>query len=165
MPPLTGVGGTARSTGMKTPFASLLLLALAACASAPPKTASFPEAQNIVNQTMAKNTKLAHLTIHGVAAGDTRSRVIASSASARLGTWSDPEDTGAIESGQPVTLKEGDNLEYTAPIRDASGRTIGAVGVTIKGGAGTPADIVLAWAKEVALEVSAAVAAAGKPLW
>jgi hypothetical protein len=148
----------------RCPFACFLLLAFAACAS-PPKSASFPEAQTLVEQVARKHTEVSRLTLHAVTAGDPKSRVIASTLPERLNTWSDPEDKKAMDSGQPVTLKEGDQLDYTAPVKDASGKSIASVGVTVKGGAGATEATQTAKAKAVADEVAAAVLAAGKPLW
>jgi iron complex outermembrane receptor protein len=149
---------------MNRRHAPWVFLALAACGS-PPPTASYPEAQSIVQQVAIENPDVVRLTIHAIATGTSRSRVIASTAAQRLGTWSDPEDLDVMKTGTPVMLEEGGNLDYTAPVTGAGGRTIATVGVTVAGAAGATEDARLARAKAVAAEVSAAVVGARKPLW
>lgn len=143
---------------------ALCLLALAACAT-PPKPASFPQAQSIIDQAAAKHPDVVRLTLHASAGGESRSRVVASNVPAKLDDWSDPEDTEAIRTGKTTTLKEGRNLDYTAPVMDASGRAIAAIGVTVGGADKMSEAQQLAKAKAVAAEVSSAILAAGKPLW
>ena len=148
---------------MKQLFACATLI-LAACASAPP-TASYSDAQAIVQQVAQKNPDVQRLTLHAIAAGTSRCRVIASTAAQRLGTWSDPEDVDVLKSGKPVTLKEHGNVDYTAPLSDAGGHTIATVGVTLAVPAGGTEESTVVRAKAVAAEVAAAVLAAGKTLW
>jgi hypothetical protein len=58
--------------------------------------------------------------------------IIACSVSERIGRKSDPEDLKAMNSGQPVVLKEGKNFDVTLPLPDSTGKVIGAIGLTIK---------------------------------
>lgn len=140
--------------------ALLLCLGLAACSA--PGTGSFPAAQETLDQVAAKHADLVRLTLHAVPRDSDRSRIIASNLPAKLGAWSDPEDLTAMETQQPVVLREGDHLDYTAPVVDSSGKAIAAVGVTVKGA--TEAEM-LASAKTIASELSAAILGAGQPLW
>jgi len=141
---------------------SILILGLASCSSTGPGPASYPEAQRIVEKVVAQHADVVRLTIHAVPARGDRSRVIASNVADKLDDWSDPEDIQAMETKKSVTLKEGGNLDYTLPVIDASGKAIAAVGVTVKG---TDEAAMQASAKKVAGELSAAILAAGKPLW
>lgn len=143
-------------------LASLLLLGLAACASREPGRASYPEAQRIVDSVASRHSDLVRLTIHAVPHDSSRSRVVASNVAAKLDDWSDPEDLRAMETKQPVTLDEGQLLDYTAPVVDASGQAIAAVGVTVKGANEASK---LATAKGIADELSAAILSSAKPLW
>lgn len=143
-------------------LAPLVLLGLAACASHEAGRASFPEAQRIVDNIASRHSDLVRLTIHAVPQHTSKSRVVASNVAAKLDDWSDPEDLRAMETKQPVTLNEGQFLDYTAPVVDASGHAIAAVGVTVKG-ANEAAK--LATAKSIAGELSSAILASGKPLW
>lgn len=143
-------------------LASLLVAGLAACASHGPGRASYPEAQRIVDGVAARHADAVRLTIHAVPHDTSKSRVIASNVAAKLDDWSDPEDVRAMQTKQPVTLSEGQLLDYTAPVVDASGKAIAAVGVTVKGASEAAK---LATAKSIASELSSAILASGKPLW
>ncbi len=143
-------------------LASLAFLGVVACASPDHGRASYPEAQHIVEQVAARHPDVVRLTIHAMPAKSSHSRIIASNVHAKLGKASDPEDLHAMETKQPVTLSEGQNLDYTAPVVDASGKAIAAIGVTVKGASEAAK---LATAKLIAGELSSAILASGKPLW
>lgn len=143
-------------------LAPLVFLGLAACASHEPGHASYPEAQRIVESVASRHADAVRVTIHAVPHDMSKSRVVASNVAAKLDDWSDPEDLRAMETKQPVTLNEGQFLDYTAPVVDASGKAIAAVGVTVKG---ANEAVKLATAKRIAGELSSAILASGKPLW
>ncbi len=146
---------------MKTP-SSLLLLVTVACSSPAPAPTRFPEAQRIVEHVAARHTDVVRLTIHAVPSGTARNIVVASSVAAKLGAASDPEDVEAMTSKRAVALEEGGHLDYTAPVLDASGTSIAAVGVTVKG----PSEAAMRTSAEaIARELAGAILAAGKPLW
>lgn len=141
---------------------SILFLGALACSTPGPGHASYPAAQSIVEKVASKHTDLVRLTIQAVPHDGSRSRVIASTSKAKLDDWSDPEDLQAMQTKEPVTRMEGHDLDYTAPVIDTSGKAIAAVGVTVKG----PNEAaMLASAKGIAGELSAAILSAGKPLW
>lgn len=141
---------------------SILVLGLSACSSTGPGPAAYPEAQRIVEKLAAQHADVVRLTIHAVPTHGDKSRVIASNVADKLDDWSDPEDIQAMETRKSVTLKEGSNLDYTVPVVDASGKAIAAIGVTVKG---ADEATMQASAKKIAGELSAAILAAGKPLW
>lgn len=142
--------------------APILLLGLAACSSQSAAHSSFPEAQRIVEQVAARHADVVRLTVHAVPSQAKTSRVIASNVPAKIDDASDPEDIQAMETKQSVTLEEGDHLDYTAPVIDASGKAIAAVGITVKG---TSEAAMRTSAEAIARELSSALLAAGKPLW
>src|SRR6266581_1202821 len=51
---------------------------------------------------------------------------------ARVGKKSDPEDIKAMQTGRAVVLKEEGNFDVTLPLHTASGKVIGAIGLTFK---------------------------------
>ena len=112
-------------------IATLGILLLAACSSGPSPMA-FDEAQGMVDEVATRHSDLVRLTIHAVPTGQKRSRVIASNVASKLDQWSDPEDLEAMQTGEPVTLMEGDDLDYTVPVMQ-NGKAVAAVGVTVKG--------------------------------
>jgi hypothetical protein len=137
------------------------LLAFAGCASGP-EPATFPAAQAIVDQVTARHQDIVRLSIHAVPPGTEKSRVVASNVKDKLDDWSDPEDIKAMETKQPVTMDEGKDLDYTAPVIDSSGKAIGAVGVTVKG---TDRAKMLSSAQAIAREVSTAILSAPSRPW
>jgi len=139
-----------------------MLIGLAGCATSHPAPRAFPEAQAIVDEIMVRHSDLVRLTIHAVPAGGHRSRVIASTYPGKLNQWSDPEDVETLETGEPVEMTEGADLDYTAPVLDSSGAVIAAVGVTVTG---TARPAMLASAKEIAGETSRAIVDAPGKLW
>lgn len=141
---------------------SILFLGLAACSTPGKEHAKYPEAQRIVEDVASRHSEIVRLTVHAVPSQAKSSRVIASNLSTKLDDASDPEDIKAMETKQSVTLKEGDHLDYTAPVIDASGKAIAAVGVTVKG---ANEAAMRTSAETIARELSSALLAAGKPLW
>ncbi len=143
-------------------LAALLVLGAVSCSSPAPKASAHPEAQRIVDHVVSQHPDIVRLTIHAVPHGESRSRIVASNVAAKLGAWSDPEDARAMATKEPVTLEEGGNLDYTAPVIDGSGKAIAAVGVTVKG---TNKTDMLTSAMMIAGEMSASILEAHEPLW
>lgn len=123
-------------------------------------------AQGIIDGIVAKNPDVVRLTIHAIPTGGAESKIIACNLADRIGRASDPEDLNAMKTGNAVVLKEGENIDYTAPIRDAAGKPIAATGITLVGPkAGESEADRVAKAESLAKEIQAAVQAAGKTLW
>lgn len=143
-----------------------LTLCFAACVSRPPnegpQPVHYPEAMAIVERVAAKHKDAVRLSIHAVPREESKSRVVASSLPAKLDDWSDPEDLRAMETKQPVTMREGANLDYTLPVIDRSGAVVAAVGVTVRG---SDEKAMLASAETIAREVAGAILEASQPLW
>lgn len=140
---------------------ALTLLCVAACASGP-EPRSFPEAQAMVDAVAARHGDVVRLTIHAVPSDGDRARVIASTSADKLGKWSDPEDLEALDNAVPITLMEGDDLDYTAPVVGAGGEPIAAVGVTVSG---TDEGAMKASATAIAAELADAIRAAPTLPW
>jgi hypothetical protein len=153
---------------MRSTVIALAVLALGAvsCQSQPPAPKSdFPAAQALIDATVAEHTDLVRLTIHAVPTGQTQSRIIACNLAEKIGKASDPEDLEAMETGKTVILKEGDNLDVTAPILDKRGKAVAAAGITLRIPGGAAEDEVVEEAKAIAAELTSAIQAAPVPLW
>jgi len=142
--------------------ALILVLGLAACSSSVADHSAYPKVQRIVDEVAARHAEVVRLTVHAVPSNAKTSRVIASNIGAKIGDASDPEDIRAMQTKQAVALEEGDHLDYTAPVIDASGEAIAAEGVTVKGSSKAR---MRANAESIARELSSALIAADKPLW
>jgi len=125
----------------------------------------FSKAQGLVDNIVSKHPDLVRLTIHAVPAGEEGSRIIACNIKEKIGKLSDPEDLEAMKTGRTVTLKEGDNLDVTAPIRDEAGMPIAATGITLRFEKRESENEVIEKAKSIAEELTKAIQNAEKPLW
>jgi hypothetical protein len=144
----------------------LVLVALVgSCHTASKKGQDFPEARQLVRQTVARHPNLVRLTIHAVPAGRTDSRIIACNVLEKIGKLSDPEDLEAVKTGKTVVLREGNNLDVTAPILDKTGRAIAATGITLALSPGRSEKDLRNEADKIARELTLAIQAANRPLW
>ena len=125
----------------------------------------FKKAQELVNNMVSKHPDLVRLTIHAVPAGKEASIIIACNIKEKIGKPSDPEDLEAMKTGKTVTLKEGDNLDVTAPIVDKVGKPVAATGITLRFKKGESENEVIEKAKSIAEELTTAIQNADKPLW
>ncbi len=124
-----------------------------------------PEAQQIIEKLVSKHNGLVRLTIHAVPTGKGASEIIACNIQKKIGQPSDPEDLEAMKTNKTITLKEGNNLDVTAPVCDKSGKPIAATGITLSFQKGETEADVIAKAQGIALELTAAIHNAGKRLW
>lgn len=97
-------------------------------ALAQPKTLS----QKLVDELAKKHPELVRIGLHVTPPGSAENIIVASNVAAKIGQKSDPEDLQAMKSGRPVVLKEGTNFDVTLPLHDATGKVIGAIGLTLK---------------------------------
>jgi hypothetical protein len=70
-----------------------------------------------------------------------------------------------MKTGKPVVLREGDNLDVTAPIVDKAGKPIAATGITLRCAPGADEDVLTKEAAAVARELTTAIQAAEHTLW
>ena len=125
----------------------------------------FVDAQRLVEQTVSKHEGVVRLTIHAVPTGETRSRIIACNIRETLGKASDPEDLEAMRTKKGVVLREGDNLDVTAPIVDKAGNAVAATGITLACPTNAKEEALVEKAKAIAQELSKGIQEAKKPLW
>lgn len=125
----------------------------------------FREVQALVDNTVAKYPDIARLTIHAVPAGKEGSRIIACNIKEKIGSFSDPEDLEVLKTNKAVILREGDNLDVTAPICDKAGKPVAATGITLRFRKGETQTHVVEKAKSIAKELTAAIQNSDSPLW
>jgi iron complex outermembrane receptor protein len=89
-------------------------------------------AQRLVDELAKKHPELVRIGLHATPAGSSENIIVASNVAAKLGQKSDPEDLRAMETGRPVVLREGENFDVTLPLHDATGKVIGAIGLTLR---------------------------------
>ncbi len=87
-------------------------------------------AQKLVDELAGKHPELARIGLHVTPPHHRENIIVASNVPSKIGQKSDPEDLKTMQTGKPVVLKEGANFDVTLPLHDASGRTIGAIGLT-----------------------------------
>ena len=89
-------------------------------------------AQKLVDEFVAQHPQLVRVGLHVTPLNRSQNVIIASNVPEKVGQKSDPEDLQAMQSGKPIVLKEGEDFDVTLPLHDASGRVIGAIGLTFK---------------------------------
>lgn len=89
-------------------------------------------AQKLVDEVVARHPELVRIGLHVMPPAGAENVVIASNIPDKIGQKSDSEDLSAMGSRRPVVLKEGNDFDVTLPLRDASGRIIGAIGLTFE---------------------------------
>jgi hypothetical protein len=116
---------------MKRPLRGLLALFI--CAVTAPALAQIPlkiYAQELVDRTVAAHPDLLVAVMH-VTPPNARENVIIASNIGRIGKPADEDDLRVIQTGKPnVEVSHGgERFEVELPLRDASGSTIGALGL------------------------------------
>lgn len=151
---------------MRKMLIPVLTLALVACSTsrgshaADAARVADPAMQTIVDRMAAAHAEIARLSIHRMPPGESKMWIVASTTKGRVGEVSDEEDLEAMRTGQPVTMREGHNLDYTEAVQDQAGKTIAVVGVTISGAANRSQDEQMNLAKRVAGETANAIRSA-----
>jgi hypothetical protein len=135
----------------------LAILATAGCRSAT-RCETCAAAQSVVESVAKQHSDCTRLTLHCMGQGG--ATACASTAAARIGKPSDPEDLRAMQSGETVVLDEPGALDVTIPIRAEGGKFRTACGVTLETGRMTREELV-AKATTIAKAVEAGVAGCG----
>ena len=125
----------------------------------------FRKAQELVEGMASKHPDLVRLTIHADPTGEETSRIIACNIKEKIGKPSDPEDLEAMKTGETVVLREGDNLDVTAPIWNKAGKPVAATGITLRFGKEETESDVVKKATAIAKELNTAIQNAKKTLW
>ena len=125
----------------------------------------FRKAQELVEGMASKHPDLVRLTIHADPTGEETSRIIACNIKEKIGKPSDPEDLEAMKTGETIVLREGDNLDVTAPIWNKAGKPIAATGITLRFGKEETESDVVKKATAIAKELNTAIQNAKKTLW
>ena len=136
------------------------LLFVGACQSGP--SSDYPAAQQVVSDIAASHDDIVRLSLHAHPEGKEGVMCIASTSAEKAGKPSDDEDVKALAEGEVVEMMEGENYDYTAPIKDHNGAVFAVVGVTVSGGDSAS---MKAMAEEIAHEVARAVNTSPNPLW
>jgi hypothetical protein len=89
-------------------------------------------AQRLVDELAAKHPALVRIALHVTPPNKDDNIIIACNLPERNGRKSDPEDLKVMKTGLPIVLREEKNFDVTLPLYDATGRTIGAIGLTFK---------------------------------
>ncbi len=140
-------------------FTIVAALTASGCQSGP--SSKYPAAQQVVSDIAASHSDIVRLSLHGKLDGG-EAVCIASTAPEKVGKPSDKEDVDAMDSGVPVEMPEGQNFDYTAPIKDRNGVPFAAVGVTVSG---KTTEEMKARAESIAAEVQREVNNSPNPLW
>ena len=119
-------------------------------------------AQTLVDELAARHPDLVRIGMHVTPPQSSVNQIIASNVAEKIGQKSDPEDLKAMESGEPVVLKEGDNYDITLPLHDVAGRVIGAIGLTFKPHAGERPAGAARRARAMAAEVETQIPSAAR---
>ncbi len=119
-------------------------------------------AQRLVEELAARHSDLVRIGMHVTPPGKPDNIIIASNVPEKLGHKSDPEDLQAMNTGQPVVLKEGENFDVTLPLHDAAGKIIGAIGLTFRPRAGENKTDAAQHARAMAREVEKRIASTGE---
>jgi len=89
-------------------------------------------AQKLVDELAAKHPELVRIGLHLTPPYSPDNMIVACNIAARIGQKSYPEDLKAMRTGKPVVLREDGNFDVTLPLHTASGKVIGAIGLTFK---------------------------------
>ena len=119
-------------------------------------------AQKLVDDLVAKHPDLVRVGLHLTPPDRTDNMIVACNVAARIGRKSDPEDLKAMQTGKPVVLKEEGNFDVTLPLHTASGKVIGAIGLTFKPQGNEQESTAAGRAKKMAAEVEKQITSEAK---
>jgi 3-keto-disaccharide hydrolase len=119
-------------------------------------------AQKLVDELVAKYPDLVRIGLHLTPPNHADNIIVACNIAARIGQKSDPEDLKVMRTGKPVVLREEGNFDITLPLHTASGKVIGAVGLTFKPQAGEQDSRAVERARKMAAELEKQAASKAK---
>jgi len=110
-----------------------------------------PFAQKLVNQALARHPEILLMAIHAQPPG--HGNVIVASDFGRIGKRGDEDDMRCIHTGKPNLEVNGPHFEDELALKDAAGRTVGALGVVFNYKPGEDKERLIRIANEVAREM------------
>ncbi len=119
-------------------------------------------AQKLVDELAAKHPELVRIGLHVTPPHRRENIIVASNVPTKIGQKSGPEDLTTMQTGKPVVLKEGANFDITLPLHDASGKVIGAIGLTFPPLDGEQQSNAVQRAQAIALEIERRIPTAEK---
>jgi hypothetical protein len=119
-------------------------------------------AQKLVDELAAKHPELVRIGLHLTPPTGSENLIVASNVASKIGQKSDPEDLAAMRTGKPVALREQGNFDVTLPLREASGKVIGAIGLTFKPAAHEPEAAAIQRAQSIARELEKQISSQAK---
>jgi len=131
----------------------------------PPKSSAAANktfAQKLVDDLAAKHPEITRIGLHLTPPQGADNIIVASNLPAKIGQKSDPEDLRAMRSGRPVILQEAGSFDVTLPLHDASGKTIGALGLTFKPAPGEQESSTIKRTRDAARELEKQIPSARK---
>ena len=108
-------------------------------------------AQKLVDEALNKHPEVILLAIHAQPPG--HSNLIIASNFGRIGKIGDDDDMRCIHTGKPNLEVAGPHFEVELPMKDASGRTIGALGVVFNYKPGDDKQPLIRIAEDIAREM------------
>ncbi|HTU45548.1 MAG TPA: hypothetical protein VMA34_16475 [Terracidiphilus sp.] len=110
-----------------------------------------PFAQKLVNHALARHPEILLMAIHAQPPG--HGNVIVASDFGRIGKRGDEDDMRCIHTGKPNLEVNGPHFEDELALKDAAGRTVGALGVVFNYKPGEDKERLIRIANEVAREM------------
>lgn len=118
----------------------------------PTYTKAAPYAQELVNRALARHREVLLLAVHATPPG--HGNVIVASNFDRIGKRGDDDDMRCIRTGKPNLEVNGPHFEDEVVLKDASGQTIGAIGVVFNYKPGEDKTPLIRAANEIEQEMS-----------
>lgn len=115
------------------------------------------EAQRLVEDLIARHPGLVRVGMHLAPPDQPDNIIVACNVAERIGRKSDPEDLKAMQTEKPVVLREAGNFDVTLPLHTASGKVIGALGLTFKPEGNEEESAAVERAKNLASELEAQI--------
>jgi iron complex outermembrane receptor protein len=134
--------------------------AMAKPAAQAPAAKSF--AQHLVESTQAKHPEADEI---GISATTARGCIgIASTDKSDIGEKCEADDVKPMQTGKPYVEKEKDGMDVSVPLHDATGKTVGVLGIGFKAAPGQTPASVTALATKIAAELAMQIPSKAKLL-
>ena len=131
---------------------SLLLTcsSMVAVARQNPHPANKIYAQQLVDDLFAKRSDLVSMGIHVTPPGQVDNVIVASNIASKVGKKSSADDMSVMSTGKPlVKMKAKHVYDIVIPMYDASGKTIGIIGMNLKCKGGEGEEVALERARQI----------------